>query len=48
VRGAEALAIMGLDGEISENITQLLRAIPEVTEARLIRLPRSQGLATSA
>jgi D-3-phosphoglycerate dehydrogenase len=48
VRGAEALAIMGLDGEISENITQLLRAIPEVTEARLIRLPRSQGMATSA
>jgi D-3-phosphoglycerate dehydrogenase len=48
VRGAEALAIMGLDGEISEKVTQLLRAIPEVTEARLIRLPRSQGMATSA
>jgi D-3-phosphoglycerate dehydrogenase len=48
VRGAEALAIMGLDGEISEKVTQLLLAIPEVTEARLIRLPRSQGMATSA
>jgi D-3-phosphoglycerate dehydrogenase len=48
VLGAEALAIMGLDGEVSENTPQLLRAIPEVTEARLIRLPRSQVLATSA
>jgi D-3-phosphoglycerate dehydrogenase len=48
VLGAEALAIMGLDGEVSENIPQLLRTIPQVTEARLIRLPRSQSLATTA
>ena len=45
VRGAEALAIMGLDGEIAESVPQLLLAIPEVTEARLIRLPRSQAAA---
>ena len=43
VLGAEALAVIGLDGEISETILPLLRAIPEVTEARLIRLPRSQA-----
>jgi D-3-phosphoglycerate dehydrogenase / 2-oxoglutarate reductase len=43
--GAEALAIMGLDGEISEKVPELLLAIPEVTEARLIRLPRSQTAA---
>jgi len=48
VLGAEALAIMGLDGEISENILQLMRSIPEVTEARLVRLPRNQAVATSA
>jgi D-3-phosphoglycerate dehydrogenase len=44
--GAEALAIMGLDGEISENIPQLMRTIPEVTEARLVRLPRNQAAAS--
>ena len=48
VLGAEALAIIGLDGEISEGILPLLRTIPNVLEARLIRLPRSQSLATSA
>jgi len=48
VLGAEALAIIGLDGEISESILPLLRTIPNVLEARLIRLPRSQSLATSA
>jgi D-3-phosphoglycerate dehydrogenase len=45
VLGADALAIMGLDGEISENVIQLMRAIPEVTEARLIRLPQNQAAA---
>ena len=45
VRGAEALAIMGLDGEVSETVPQLLLAIPEVTEARLVRLPDSQAAA---
>jgi D-3-phosphoglycerate dehydrogenase len=43
VLGAEALAIMGLDGEIAENIPQLLRSIPQVTEAKLVRLPRNQA-----
>jgi D-3-phosphoglycerate dehydrogenase len=45
VLGAESLAIMSLDGEVCEDIPKLLRAIPEVTEARLIRLPRSQAAA---
>jgi D-3-phosphoglycerate dehydrogenase len=45
VLGAEALAIMGLDGEVAESIPQLLRTIPQVTEARLVRLPRSQAAA---
>jgi D-3-phosphoglycerate dehydrogenase len=43
VLGAEALAIIGLDGEVSEKILPLLRAIPQVTEARLIRLTRSKA-----
>jgi D-3-phosphoglycerate dehydrogenase len=40
VLGADALAVIGLDGEVSENILPLLRAIPNVVEARLIRLPQ--------
>jgi len=46
VLGAEALAIIGLDGEISENILPLLRTIPNVIEARLIRLPRAHSSST--
>jgi D-3-phosphoglycerate dehydrogenase / 2-oxoglutarate reductase len=45
VLGAEALAILGLDGDISEGILQKLRTIPNVLEARLIRLPRAQAAA---
>jgi D-3-phosphoglycerate dehydrogenase len=41
VLGAEALAIIGLDGEVSEDLLGLLRAIPNVKETRLIRLGRS-------
>jgi D-3-phosphoglycerate dehydrogenase len=45
VLGAEALAIIGLDGDVSEEILPLLRAIPNVMEARLIRLPRNRSSA---
>jgi D-3-phosphoglycerate dehydrogenase len=48
VRNAEALAIMGLDGEIPERVAQVMLAIPEVTEARLVRLPRSQAASATA
>jgi D-3-phosphoglycerate dehydrogenase len=36
---ALALALVGLDGEISASIVQSIRALPSVTEARLVRLP---------
>ncbi len=36
--GGEALALVGLDGEISASIVQSVRALPSVTEARLVRL----------
>jgi len=48
VHNAEALAIMGLDGEIPERVTQVMLAIPEVTEARLIRLPHNNGAASAS
>jgi D-3-phosphoglycerate dehydrogenase / 2-oxoglutarate reductase len=35
----DALALVRLDGDVSDRILPLLRAIPDVTEARLIRLP---------
>jgi D-3-phosphoglycerate dehydrogenase / 2-oxoglutarate reductase len=39
VRGAEAVALVRLDGEVNATILQNILAIPSITEARLIRLP---------
>ena len=39
VLGADALALIGLDGEVPGGILDLLHAIPNVIEARIIRLP---------
>ena len=39
VHGAEAVAMVRLDGEVSESVAEKIRAIPSITEARLIRLP---------
>jgi D-3-phosphoglycerate dehydrogenase / 2-oxoglutarate reductase len=41
VRGAEAVALVRLDGEVSASILQNILAIPSITEARLIRLPEA-------
>lgn len=46
--GAEALAIVQLDGEVSESILPLLRSIPNVMEARIVRLPLAAPVVTSA
>ncbi len=37
--GGEALALVGLDGDVNESIVQNIRALPSVTDVRLIRLP---------
>jgi D-3-phosphoglycerate dehydrogenase len=37
--GAEALALVGLDGNVSASVVQEILGLPSVTEARLIRLP---------
>ena len=39
VHGAEAVAMVRLDGVVDESVVQNIRAIPSITEARLIRLP---------
>jgi D-3-phosphoglycerate dehydrogenase len=39
VRGAEALAVVRLDGDVPEAILEPIRNIEAVVEARLIRLP---------
>jgi D-3-phosphoglycerate dehydrogenase len=39
VPGAEALALVRLDGDVPEAILEPIRAIPAVIEARLVRLP---------
>ena len=38
--GADALALVGLDGEVSRAVVDEILGLPSVTEARLIRLPR--------
>ena len=45
--GGEALALVGLDGKIDASIVQHIRALPSVTEVRLVRLP-SAPQATAA
>jgi D-3-phosphoglycerate dehydrogenase / 2-oxoglutarate reductase len=37
-RGAEAVALVRLDGDVSPTILQPIRAIPAITEAKLLRL----------
>ncbi|HKO03727.1 MAG TPA: phosphoglycerate dehydrogenase [Candidatus Acidoferrales bacterium] len=39
VAGAEALALVRLDGEVPDSVLEPIRAIPAVVEARLVRLP---------
>jgi D-3-phosphoglycerate dehydrogenase / 2-oxoglutarate reductase len=45
--GGEALALVGLDGEISASIVQEIRAVPSVTDVRLIRLPTAPQAAAA-
>jgi D-3-phosphoglycerate dehydrogenase / 2-oxoglutarate reductase len=47
-RGAEAVALVRLDGEVSETILDSIRRIPSITEARLIRLPEAAAQAARA
>jgi len=37
--GSEALALVGLDGNVSASVVQEILGLPSVTEARLVRLP---------
>ena len=41
VHGAEAVALVRLDGKVDASILKHIRAIPSITEARLIHLPES-------
>ena len=46
--GAEALAVVQLDGDVPETILPRLRSIPNVMEARIVRLPRAAAVLTSS
>jgi hypothetical protein len=39
VHGAEAVALVRLDGAVDSSILKTIRAIPSITEVRLIHLP---------
>jgi D-3-phosphoglycerate dehydrogenase / 2-oxoglutarate reductase len=41
VLGADAMALIRLDGEVPENILEPLLGISAITEARLVRLPQT-------
>jgi D-3-phosphoglycerate dehydrogenase / 2-oxoglutarate reductase len=41
VPGADAAALVRLDGKVDDSVLQNIRAIPSITEARLIRLPEA-------
>jgi D-3-phosphoglycerate dehydrogenase len=38
-RGAQAVAIVRLDGDVDDSVAARIREIPSITEARLLRLP---------
>jgi D-3-phosphoglycerate dehydrogenase / 2-oxoglutarate reductase len=40
-KGADALALVRLDGNVDGAVVQQIRAIPSITEAKLIRLPEA-------
>ncbi len=42
-RGAEALAVVRLDGEVPDSIVQPIRGIGAMTEVRLVRLPEARN-----
>jgi D-3-phosphoglycerate dehydrogenase len=44
VRGADAIALVRLDGEVPESILLPIRGIAAITESRLVRLPAAAGL----
>jgi D-3-phosphoglycerate dehydrogenase len=37
-RGADAVALVRLDGDVPDSVVDAIRALPAVTEARLVRL----------
>jgi len=43
VPGAEALALIRLDGEVPETVLEPIRSIAAVVEARLVRLPMKEA-----
>jgi len=45
--GGEALALVGLDGNVDASVVQHVRALPSVTDARLVRLPAAPQVTTA-
>jgi D-3-phosphoglycerate dehydrogenase len=41
IHGAEAVALVRLDGRVDESVVEAILAIPAITDARLIRLPEA-------
>ena len=48
VVGAEALALVGLDGNVDSSVVQKILALPSVTEVRLVRLSTAKKATTAS
>jgi len=48
VKGAEAVALLRLDGDVDPSVVQHILGIPPITEARLIRLPEAAKASAAA
>jgi hypothetical protein len=44
VHGAEAVALVRLDGVVDSSVLRAIRAIPSITEAKLVRLAEAAKL----
>jgi D-3-phosphoglycerate dehydrogenase / 2-oxoglutarate reductase len=45
--GGEALALVGLDGAVDASVVQKIRALPSITDVRLVRLPAAPQVAAA-
>jgi D-3-phosphoglycerate dehydrogenase / 2-oxoglutarate reductase len=45
--GSEALALVGLDGNVSASVVDEILGLPSVTEARLVRLPAAPQVSSA-
>ena len=46
-RGADALALVGLDGKVEASVVQHILGLPSITDVKLVRLPGTARLSAA-